>query len=673
MPDNTKNVDFFYPFAAIVGQELMKTALILNAIDFKIGGVLIKGVSGTAKSTAVRALAALLPEVEVVADCPFQCDPWDHRLQCDICRKRRQEGENLPVRKRLCSLVNLPLNATEDRVAGTLDITHALRDGIKALQPGLLAEANRGILYIDEINLLDDHIVNLLLDPAALGINTIEREGLSLIHPARFMLIGTMNPQEGELRPQIADRIGLQVEVRALTEQTQRVEVMKRTEAFNSEPNSFLEHYRIKQEELRKSIRQARALLPQMRIPERFYGAIAYLSVKSDVMSHRADITILRCAKAMAAFQGRTEIQKTDILEAAVLTLGHRIPNDPFVTDVPQVEPLVLRHHLEDILESKGTKGQEGVGNPVEVAVPEHDPPGVRNGDIDAQSVFQLPKQRIVRIRSVAGMRDQVIISPLRGKYSRSRLFRGSTTDIAVAATLRAAATRLSRKNRVLELQEQDLREKIRKPRSHYIIVFVVDNSWSIQVKATVEKSKGVILDLLKFSSRFHDKVGMVAFRNTQHPDATICLLPTKSYSLAADRLREIPLSGTTPLPDGILKALNLLRQETFRCPNALPVMVIVTDGLPNVALRRGGDPRADVTLLSRYARLHKILTLVVDVDSFGSKEGRNNCREMARLSGGKYLTLQNMTRQTLAKVLSASRSFIEFEKRKLGVPFEKL
>ena len=342
--------DYLFPFSAIVDQDNLKTALVLNAVNPEIGGVLIKGPSGTAKSTAVRGLAALLPQVEVVRDCPFQCDPEDGRTQCENCRERRNRGESLSSLLRPRLLVNLPLNATEDRVAGTLDISRALREGVKALEPGLLAEANRGILYIDEINLLDDHIVDILLDAAALGVNVIEREGISLSHPARFLLIGTMNPEEGELRPQIADRIGLQIEINALSDPAQRVEIMKRREAFLQDPKRFSGCYEEGQNRLRQAISRAIALLPKVSVRESFYDAIARLAIKCGVPSHRADITMLQCSKALAALDGRTEILAGDLWEAATLALGHRLPHDPFATG-PALDPLGVKRELEDILE----------------------------------------------------------------------------------------------------------------------------------------------------------------------------------------------------------------------------------------------------------------------------------------------------------------------------------
>lgn len=329
----------------------MKTALLLNAVNQEIGGVLIRGPSGTAKSTAVRGLAALLPPVEVVADCQFQCDPHDHRTQCDLCRERTGNGEALPVLNRPRRLVNLPLNATEDRVAGTLDISQALREGVKALEPGLLADANRGILYIDEINLLDDHITDILLDAAALGVNVVEREGVSVSHPSRFLLIGTMNPEEGELRPQIADRIGLQVEVTALKNEAQRVEVMKRRQAFLMDPSGESGRYQEDQEQLRRSIQQAITLLHSIDVPDHLYAAIAQLTIKSEVPSHRADITILQCARAIASLERRKQVDAEDILEGATLALGHRLSRDPFATYSP-VDSVAIRRELEEILEA---------------------------------------------------------------------------------------------------------------------------------------------------------------------------------------------------------------------------------------------------------------------------------------------------------------------------------
>jgi Mg-chelatase subunit ChlI len=337
----------YFPFTAIVGQERLKQALLLNAVSPAVGGVLIKGTSGTGKSTAVRGLAELLPEIAVVADCPFSCNPHD---PCGSCRERVARGEQLPTVIRRRRIVDLPLNATEDRVSGSVDVARALKDGERALEPGLLAEANRGILYVDEINLLDDHLTDVLLDAAALGVNVVEREGVSVSHPARFLLVGTMNEEEGELRPQIADRIGLEVEVEALADPVSRAEVVRRREAFGRDPAAFRDEWAPAQAELAGSVAEAEARLPSVRIPDPLYGAVGRLVVGSGVNSHRADIAIVGCAKAIAALAGRTEVGPEDVLEAAQLALDHRLEGDPF-GPAPRAEPHVLRRLLEDALD----------------------------------------------------------------------------------------------------------------------------------------------------------------------------------------------------------------------------------------------------------------------------------------------------------------------------------
>jgi Mg-chelatase subunit ChlI len=335
-----------YPFTAIVGQERLRQALLLNAVNPAIGGLLIKGQSGTAKSTAVRGLAALLPEIDVVADCAWSCSPVE---PCRSCAARVAEGAELPVVTRRRRIVTLPLNATEDRVAGTVDIARALREGEKALEPGLLAEANRGVLYVDEINLLDDHLADVLLDAAALGVNVIEREGISVDHPARFLLIGTMNPEEGDLRPQLADRLGLQVEVAPLGDVRARAEVMRRREAFTADPVAFAATWDEEQAAVSERVLRAEALLPSVRVPAELYAAIASLCLRVGTGSHRADVTVLQCGKAIAALDGRELVTAGDVVDAGELALGHRLPVDPFAP-TPTITRNDVERALDDIL-----------------------------------------------------------------------------------------------------------------------------------------------------------------------------------------------------------------------------------------------------------------------------------------------------------------------------------
>lgn len=333
----------------------MKRALVLNAINPLIGGVLIRGERGTAKSTAVRALAALLPEIDIVADCRFSCNPHDHNL-CDECLERQAHGEVLPVARRKVRLVDLPVSATEDRVVGTLDIETAIKKGEKKFEPGVLANANRGILYVDEVNLLDDHVVDLLLDSAAMGVNVVEREGISFQHPAQFVLVGTMNPEEGELRPQLLDRFGLAVEIRGIPDAEQRVEILERRLAFEQDPRGFAEEWYTAEAKLSKEIENAREELPQVKHTHADLYAIAELTSGLEVDGHRADLVILKAARAHAALASHPSIDERDILLAAELALPHRLKRRPF-QDV-EVRFEQLEKQLEKAREGTQAEGQ---------------------------------------------------------------------------------------------------------------------------------------------------------------------------------------------------------------------------------------------------------------------------------------------------------------------------
>jgi Mg-chelatase subunit ChlI len=319
-----------FPFSAIVGQERMRRALVLNAVDPRIGGVLIRGERGTAKSTAARALAALLPSVKTVKDCRFGCDPDSPSSWCTECQERFRSGEKLPVIERTTPFINLPVSATEDRVVGTLDIEKAIQKGERHFEPGVLAAANRGLLYIDEVNLLDDHVVDVLLDSAAMGMNIVEREGISFSHPARFILVGTMNPEEGDLRPQLLDRFALSVEIRGISEARERMQIMQRNLAFEADPTIFVDQWLVKDKELSQQIDQARQLVEKVTYTTRNLLSIASLTSALNVEGHRSDLVILKAARAQAAFEGRASINDHDIALAAELALPHRIKKGPF-------------------------------------------------------------------------------------------------------------------------------------------------------------------------------------------------------------------------------------------------------------------------------------------------------------------------------------------------------
>jgi Mg-chelatase subunit ChlI len=319
-----------YPFTAIVGQERMKRALVLNAVEPRIGGVLIRGERGTAKSTAARAMAALLPQIEVFLDSPFNDDPNAPNTWSDWVKEQKASGKALRIGTRQIRFVDLPVSATEDRVVGTLDIEKAIQKGEKHFEPGVLAAANRGLLYIDEVNLLDDHVVDLLLDSAAMGVNIVEREGISFAHPARFILVGTMNPEEGDLRPQLLDRFSLSVEIHGIREARERVLIMQRNLASENDLDAFQTQWLPREEELSHQIEQARRIVDKVTYSSRDLLSIAALTASLNVDGHRSDLVILKTARAHAAFEGRQSITDRDIALAAELTLPHRLKRGPF-------------------------------------------------------------------------------------------------------------------------------------------------------------------------------------------------------------------------------------------------------------------------------------------------------------------------------------------------------
>jgi len=321
-----------FPFTAIVGQEEMKLALILNVIDPKIGGVMIMGDRGTGKSTTVRALVDLLPEIQVVANDPFNSDPQDPELMSQEVRERVQAKETLEVASRKITMVDLPLGATEDRVCGTIDIEKALTEGVKAFEPGLLAKANRGILYVDEVNLLDDHLVDVLLDSAASGWNTVEREGISISHPARFILVGSGNPEEGEIRPQLLDRFGMHAQIGTVKEPNLRVQIVEQRSQFDEAPAEFRSTYAVSQQELASQIADARGRLKDVTINYDLRVKISQICSELDVDGLRGDIVTNRASIALTAFEGRTEVTEQDVFRIIPLCLRHRLRKDPLAT-----------------------------------------------------------------------------------------------------------------------------------------------------------------------------------------------------------------------------------------------------------------------------------------------------------------------------------------------------
>lgn len=329
-----------FPFTSIVGQEDMKKALILNIIDPSIGGVLIKGEKGTAKSTMVRSLVQILPERKIVKGCVFNCNPENTDMMCQYCLEKVSKGIALEEELVHMNVVELPLSSTEDRVAGTLDLEHVLKTGEKKFEPGVLAQANGNLLYVDEVNLLDDHIVDLLLDSAAMGVNYIEREGVSFSHPSRFILVGTMNPEEGDLRPQLLDRFGLSVDVKGEKEINERVEIVKRRLLFDQDPKKYIESCSSELIQMTQQILSARNMLKNVFADDDVLRMIVKTTTHFGIDGHRADITLMKASKANAALHGRNEVSKIDIKETAPLVLMHRMRRRPFEESLLDVEEL---------------------------------------------------------------------------------------------------------------------------------------------------------------------------------------------------------------------------------------------------------------------------------------------------------------------------------------------
>ncbi len=359
-----------FPFTAIVGQDEMKLSLLLNVIDPKIGGVMIMGDRGTGKSTAIRALADLLPEIEVVADDPFNSHPSDPELMGDAVKAALEAGQTPPIVNKQVSMVDLPLGATEDRVCGTIDIEKALSEGVKAFEPGLLAKANRGILYVDEVNLLDDHLVDVLLDSAASGWNTVEREGISIRHPARFVLVGSGNPEEGELRPQLLDRFGMHAEIRTVKEPNLRVQIVEQRSQFDQNPQAFLAEYHPQQAALQQTLVSAQERLPSIKIDYDLRVQISQTCSDLNVDGLRGDIVTNRAAKALAAFEGRTEVTVNDVRRVITLALRHRLRKDPLesIDSGYKVEKVFNQvFGLEEQSEGSQAAQQNGVGQPANI------------------------------------------------------------------------------------------------------------------------------------------------------------------------------------------------------------------------------------------------------------------------------------------------------------------
>ncbi|SKA36697.1 protoporphyrin IX magnesium-chelatase [Marinactinospora thermotolerans DSM 45154] len=672
-----------YPFSAIVGMADLKLALLVNAVSPAVGGVLVRGEKGTAKSTVVRALASLLPDVEVVAGCRFSCDPAAPDPDCPDGPHpgaAAHQAQTRPTR-----LVELPVGASEDRLAGSLDIERALTEGVTAFEPGLLAAAHRGVLYVDEVNLLHDHLVDLLLDAAAMGTSHVEREGVSVRHAARFLLVGTMNPEEGELRPQLLDRFGLTVEVAATREPAERAEVVRRRLAFDADPAGFAAAYADEEARLAAHIRAARRRLPRVVLTDAALRQITAVCAAFDVDGLRADLVTARAAMALAAWRDHPEVTSDDVRDAARLALPHRRRRDPL--DAPGLD----EDRLDEALEQAGADdpsdpgdgpegpdgpdgpdgpGGGGGGGPApQPGDPDAAPPAASGPERPQTTPEDTPQEGgpggsgetaadpgetyRPRLLSVPGLgsgapgRRSRAETPS-GRTSGARLPRGRIGALHLPATLRAAAPRQRDRGRStggLVLARSDLREAVREGREGNLVLFCVDASGSMAARQRMRAVKGAVLSLLLDAYQRRDKVGLVTFRGRE---AEVALPPTSSVEAGARRLRELRTGGRTPLAAGLTRSAELLRVERLRDPRRRPLLVVVTDGR---ATHGGTD-----AVLRAGARIRStgVETVVVDCEDGPVRLG--GAARLAAVTGGSAVRLAELGADALSGLVRHAR-----------------
>lgn len=651
-----------FPFSAILAQEDMKLALLLNAVNPAIGGVVVRGEKGTAKSTAARGLRELLPPTA--------------------------EG-------RAPAFVDFPLGATEDMVIGSIDFETAIRDGRLCFQPGLLARAHQGVLYIDEVNLLDDHLVDSILDAAESGENRVEREGQSLRHPSRFILVGTMNPEEGELRPQLLDRFGLAVSVGGETDPGVRVELLRRREAFDADPQAFLAAYDAADAALAARLAAARERLPETAIAGHLLAFISEICARNHVAGHRADIVIARAARAHAAWENRSDVSADDILRVAPMALLHRLrAGTPDMPPPPPPPPEVPENEQEadaaqepqeppenpppddagsgDAAPNEGGASSDAGANDAgetrgDQAPPENSenrPPAPRETDDMPDEIQEIGSTYAVRPlqrqspdqiqRTGSGRRSRSRSASKQGRYVKATPRRSTRNDLALDATLRAAAPhqqlrRLATpQGMAVRVCADDIREKIRERRVGNFLLFVVDGSGSMGARRRMVETKAAIMSLLLDAYQKRDKVALVAFRGRS---AETVLPPTNSVERAARLLADLPVGGRTPLAAGLAEAAGVLRRVLRKEPHILPLVILLTDGRANAGLG-AGVPRDEALRFGAAlgAGFPTAQFAVVDTEAPGIVR-LALARQLAGVLGASYFKVEDLRAEDLVSI----------------------
>jgi len=680
-----------YPFTAIVGQDEMKLALILSVIEPSLGGVLLMGHRGTGKSTAVRSLAALLPPMNTVRGCLYNCDPEDVERLCVECRTRLAAEDRLPREKATAPIVTLPLGATEDRVCGSINFERALSEGVKTFEPGLLARANRGFLYIDEVNLLEDHLVDLLLDVAATGRNVVEREGISTEHPARFVLVGSGNPEEGELRPQLLDRFGLYCEMCTSDDLEERIEIIERREKFDLDPVGFSREWEVEQSRLRRRLRRAQKHARSVETPRPMLRFIAELCARLGVDGHRGEITITRAARALAAFEGEGAATTDHVRRIAALALRHRLRRDPLEQTPGGMRVERVLEELTGKTEADGdglaasssqeTSSGKLLSNESDARLSEksgeqrsadgiaerseddstvhprkqdqqqqkhiaptggHLPEGIARAELRTKKT---PSARLSFAGRRTGSKSAGAVTY--GRYARATVRKPAHARIALDATFRAAAPfQLLRQREahspLVKIATEDMRYKQLRRKSGMLFVLAVDTSGSMAANR-IGQAKGALAQLLRQAYVNRDRVALVSFRER---GATLQLAPSHSTARARSILNNLPIGGATPLAAGLVRALEVARRAAREGTEQIELLVF-TDGRANIPLYQCDSE--DQTILKRRIadelarvgaelRQSGIQTIIVDTQQRWTSGGEG--QTLAEAAGGRYVSL---------------------------------